>query len=345
MTTPLIVFRCDASPLLGAGHVARCTALAESLREQGWRIVFVTGPETLSSFPQLSEMGFEVKILDQARLHDPAAIHAVLGQRADFAVIDHYDYDAGYERRCRAWCDRVVVFDDGTGRRHDCDVLIDSAVENGAASYASFVPPNTELLTGPEFALLRRQFLECRERALARRDSGAVNRILVSYGASDPVDATSVTLAGIRDLATSLQVTVAISSKAPHLERVRSNLGPGMRLQLDVTNMAELMTESDIAIGAGGATAYERAVLGLPAIVVAIVENQRGVCGTMVKAGAALDGGELDDGLPARIPDLLRRLVHDGSFRLKMSQAASALIDGRGALRISNVFERMRVSA
>ena len=342
MTKPLVVFRCDASPRLGAGHVTRCAALAENLRDRRWQVVFATGPETLSSFPQMSDGGFELKLLDQSSLHDPTAVQTVLGRRADFFVIDHYDYDEEYERQCRNWSDHVVVFDDGTGRRHDCDALIDSAA---TTNYETFVGPVAKLLTGPKFALLRKRFLNAREKALTRRNGAQVTNILISYGATDPVDATSVTLASLSKVIAGSRVTVAISSKAPHLDRVRSHLGSDMRLLLDVSDMAELMTEADIAIGAGGATAYERAALGLPTIVIAIVENQRGVCRTMVEAGAALDGGELDAELPARLPDLLRRLVEDRSLRSDMSRSASILIDGLGAERIAGAFEDMRAGA
>ena len=41
-------------------------------------------------------------------------------------------------------------------------------------------------------------------------------------------------------------------------------------------NLAKLMVNSDIAIGAGGVTTLERMCVGLPSIVISIAENQEG---------------------------------------------------------------------
>lgn len=47
-----------------------------------------------------------------------------------------------------------------------------------------------------------------------------------------------------------------------------------MDLRVQVNNIAELMANSDLAIGAGGTTTWERCCLGLPAIVIGVAENQ-----------------------------------------------------------------------
>jgi spore coat polysaccharide biosynthesis predicted glycosyltransferase SpsG len=47
------------------------------------------------------------------------------------------------------------------------------------------------------------------------------------------------------------------------------------------------MAQADLAIGAGGSSAWERCVLGLPSLVVRLAANQNGVVDTLVRAGAA----------------------------------------------------------
>jgi UDP-2,4-diacetamido-2,4,6-trideoxy-beta-L-altropyranose hydrolase len=332
MTAPLALFRCDASPAIGAGHVTRCLALAEELNDSGWRICFAVGPETIPTLPALAENGFEVRVLDGAD-HGPDALRAEVLGRADLLVVDHYQCDAAFEKACRSFARKILVLDDATGRKHDCDVLIDAAA-TGPQSYAKHVPDHARILTGPTYALMRRSFVSHRAEALARRDGRPVKEILVSCGATDPMNATSLVLGALDDIARDFVVTVVLSSRGRYVDAIRERLRGKARLLLDAEDMADLMTNADLAIGAPGASAYERAVLGLPTVMVTLAENQRGIARLMEKAEAAVDGGALDDGFVPRLRRVVERLLADSGARKRLSEAASALVDGRGATMV-----------
>jgi len=326
------VFRCDASPDIGAGHVMRCLAIAEAMRPAGWRAVFATGSQTLATVPALAGPGFEIEILpDGANDADQLAQRFRSG--ADLLVADHYGRDASFERACRTWARRILVLDDATGRDHDCDLLLDAAA-TGPALYRDRVPAHAQLLLGPAYATLRPQFLAMRATALARRDGRPVRNILVSLGATDPMNATSLVLDALDDIITEVSTVIAMSSSAPHREDVRGRLRGRGRLVLDPTNLPELMTEADLAIGAAGASSFERAVLGLPTVLLRLADNQRGLAALLCSAGAADDGESIEVDLRGRCRDAVVRLIADRDARIAMAQAASSLIDGRGAERI-----------
>ena len=329
---PLVLFRCDASPNIGAGHVSRCLALAEAFAEAGWQIRFVVGAETVSTAPALSKRAYAVHVL-AGNESDVEALRAQASEGADLLVVDHYGREAAFEMACRAFARKIFVLDDATGRRHDCDILVDAAAPS-AESYAGLVPAHARLLTGPDYALLGRAFLVQRAAALARRDGRPVAEILVSCGATDPANATEVVLDVLAEVAPSASVTVVLSSTAPHAARIRARAGGNFRLILDAENMADLMANADFAIGAPGNMAFERAALGLPSIQITLADNQRGVARLLVEAGAALDAGAIDDGLALRLRGLLRTLLADGAERNRLGQAGSRLVDGRGATRI-----------
>jgi RimJ/RimL family protein N-acetyltransferase len=94
------------------------------------------------------------------------------------------------------------------------------------------------------------------------------------------------------------------------------------------------MTGADLGIGAGGTTAYERAALGLPSVMLTLAENQRGIARLLTKAGAAVDAGPFDDGLALRLRALLPAILSDSAARVRLGTAAAGMIDGRGGLRI-----------
>ena len=89
--------------------------------------------------------------------------------------------------------------------------------------------------------------------------------------------------------------------------------------------MAELMANSDLAIGGAGSTAWERCCLGLPSIMIDLAKNQQLVAETLSKAGAALlvTKSEL-----VHIENLLVQL--DKSRLNKLSDSAAKIVNGQG---------------
>lgn len=330
---PVALFRCDASPLIGAGHVVRCLALAEALDEAGWRICFLVGNETISTVPALATSGFDVRMLGDTG-DDLKALREEGSRRVGLLVVDHYQRDAVFERACRTFAQKILVLDDSTGRSHDCDILVDAAAKS-ASVYTERVPASARVLAGPGYALLRRSFFAHRDAALKRRDGSPVKEILVSCGATDPGNVTAAVLDALDEVVDEIAVTVVLSSRAPHLDAVSKRLRGKARLLVDAGNMAELMTNADLAIGAAGSTAYERAVLGLPSILVTVAANQREIARLMADAKAAVDGGAVDKDLPLRLRQRTAALLKDGTARRNLAGAASALVDGRGAIRIA----------
>lgn len=329
---PHAIFRCDASPVIGAGHVSRCLALAETFSDAGWRISFVVSSETLRTFPGLGTNGFRLHVVGEAET-DVGAMRTEAGGTADLVVVDHYGRDAVFEAACRPFARRLLAFDDMTGRHHDCDFVVDAAAK-GPDQYRAHVSKRTRVLAGAAYATVRKSFPAARSAALARRDGRRVRNILVSCGATDPANATVAVLGALDTVPIDTAVTVALSSKAPHIDAVRANLRPQARLVTDADNMAELMTAADLAIGAPGATSYERAVLGLPTILVTLAANQSSIAAMMIEAGAAVDAGMLDRTVRQRLRTLIASLSKDFELRIHMARAAAALVDGRGPSRI-----------
>jgi UDP-2,4-diacetamido-2,4,6-trideoxy-beta-L-altropyranose hydrolase len=329
---PRALFRCDASPAIGGGHVSRCLAIAEALADAGWHVAFAVGRGTVATVPAVAAEKFAVHELTGNAEHEPATLRSQYPDGVDLLVTDHYQRDIHFEEACRTFARQILVLDDATGRRHDCDFLLDAATSD-CSVYAGGVPAQARLLLGPAYALMRRSFVARRGEALARRDGRPVEQILVSFGATDPWNATPVALDALADLPDSISITVALSSRAPHLDAIRQKSRGQMQIVLDA-DMAKLMTEADLAIGAPGASSYERAVLGLPSIAVTLADDQRGAARVLTEAGAAIDAGRFDATLPSRLGRITQRLIDDAAARSRMTEAAAVLVDGRGSRRL-----------
>ncbi len=331
-----VLFRCDAGPLKGTGHVYRCMSLADTLAWLGWRCRFAVAPGSLEVVPGLARWD-PLRLPDDSEADAAAEVAALSALSADLLVVDHYERDAAFERSCRGAFRRILILDDAPTRSHDCDLLLDCTPGRVAADYAGLVPPDAQLLCGPTFAPLRPEFGRARSAALARR-GGSVRRVLIAVGGSDASGATALAVSAVRAALPSVAIDVIAGSAAPDLPLIREAVaaaGKGCVLHVDPPTMATLMTEADLAIGAPGSTSWERCTLGLPTLLFTIAENQRSNAAALARARAADDLGPPDGWTFERLAARILSLCHAPERLRRMAQAAAALTDGKGALRVA----------
>jgi RimJ/RimL family protein N-acetyltransferase len=134
-----------------------------------------------------------------------------------------------------------------------------------------------------------------------------------------------------------LEATVVVGGSNPHyesLQKAAAGFAGAIRLQRDVSNMPELMAWADVAISAAGTTCWEMCVLGLPAILIDLAENQRPIALALERRAIAIHIGDPADVTPAAIADKLEWLLFSTENRAAMSRRARLLVDGRGSGRV-----------
>lgn len=328
-----VVFRADGGPAIGSGHIMRCIALASAFSAGGWKIGFAATSESFKSIAAFDAAAFEKLTVSGDQAAEPAQLATKWPEGCDILVVDHYGRDENFERNCRPWAKRVIAIDDLANRKHDADMLADSGAGDGEA-YRALVPERREVLAGPRFAIVHSDFLLARDVALPRRDGRPVARILVSFGQVDPNNATSLALDAIEQAGFSGAVDVVLGQSAPHLAAIRRRVKGRVTLHINAGNMPALMATSDLSIGAGGTTSFERCCLGLPSLMIEIADNQRGVIAVVANACAALAAGPQASLTKESLAEMLKTLLADAEKRIAMAQAGAALVDGRGRDRI-----------
>lgn len=350
-----VVFRADASLEIGAGHVMRCLTLADALRQRGVECHFLCREHPGHLVEWVRQKGYRVHVLPRgpagpveddgvahcawlggSQLDDVQACRAVLAElRPDWLIVDHYALDSRWERELKSCCGKLLVIDDLADRSHACDMLLDQTLGRDETHYRPWVPGHCVVLCGVKYALLRPEFAALRAASLKRRSVPRLLEVLVTMGGVDKGNATGQVLEALRfcQLPARSRITVVLGASAPWLSEVRS-LAQGMpwdtRVLASVSNMGELMADSDLAVGAAGATSWERCCLGLPTLMVVLADNQRLVASALEAAGAAwvLEG---DGDAVARLPEYMARLISDPGCLNTMSTVAAGLLDGRGA--------------
>jgi spore coat polysaccharide biosynthesis predicted glycosyltransferase SpsG/RimJ/RimL family protein N-acetyltransferase len=242
-----------------------------------------------------------------------------------------------------------MVIDDLADRPHACDLLLDQNLGRDAGDYDGLVPETCTRLVGPRYALLRPEFAAARPETLVGRTGRGLRHLLISMGGVDSGDATSAVLNALRDapLPVDLRITVIMGSHAPALKRVRAlarNMPRPTQVAVDVDDMAARMGAADLAIGAGGATTWERCALGLPSIILEIAANQAEISRAMVDAGAALTPGHLHaDKFAARLRAAVAETADHPRLAV-LSQNAAEICDGDGVGRVMRVLHPANVS-
>jgi UDP-2,4-diacetamido-2,4,6-trideoxy-beta-L-altropyranose hydrolase len=309
-----IVFRTDASLQIGTGHVMRCLTLAHALQERGAQCSFICREHPGNLIDQIRQHGFLVYALpcDQDwAMEEKSPSHAGwlgadwladaqesqvgAGETAiDWLIVDHYALDSRWEHAMRAHCRHIMVIDDLADRTHYCDLLLDQNLGRKSEDYSGLLKGKTKTLIGPQYALLRPEFAALRPQSLARRQNNPqLRRLLITMGGVDNDNTTGQVLDTLRGckLSADLRVTVVMGQHAPWLAQVQAQTAQlpwHTDVLVGVNNVAQLMVESDLAIGAAGGTAWERCSLGLPSLVLVLAKNQLAGTVALQVAGAAI---------------------------------------------------------
>ena len=330
----LAFLRADASKALGGGHIFRCLTLADALAANGWRCTFVCKAGTREAVPALGRSRHT--IVDLRSSDESDFLKALLSSGADLLVVDHYGLDARLEAACRPWARRIMVLDDGTGRRHDCDILLDQNLGARNCDYHGLVPAHCCLLTGPSYALLRPQFLRARRKALARRATDEpARRLLISLGATDPMNITTSVVAAAASLPLEIDVVLSTGSEQKQaVQDISAHTGLKVQLHADVDDMSALMTSADLAVGAAGSTSWERCCLGLPSLLLVLADNQRRVAESLSLSGAAKIIGAVQQFSTSEMLARLQELAANNTKRHAMAVRAASICDGRGTQRV-----------
>jgi len=340
-----LLIRADATTQIGLGHVMRCLALGQAWQDRGGRVVFATTCQSGRLRKRLTREGFELVLLDKSYPNpaDWEMTSQVLVENPDaWVVLDGYRLDSIYQCRIKKAGHRLLVIDDMAQLDYYyADVILNQNFHATKLHYRCAA--DTRLLLGTKYVLLRREFQKWRD--WKREIPDVARNVLVTMGGSDPDNATLEVLRAIEDAELGdLAVVAVVGAENPHFESIQHTARASrhaVRLLEDAENMAELMAWANLAISSAGTTCWELAFMGVPAVLVSLVENQDSSAAALVDQGAALSIAK-GDIRRADLVRILRQLLLSAKLRRGMSEAGRELVDGLGLLRAVSHLEGPR---
>jgi len=357
------VIRADIVQHIGIGHAMRCLAFAEwavdlsikpillckqhnefinkKINSLGGELVVISPCENTTSGTSYQHSHWlEGNELDDAELctNEINKLTLLHDNKAPlFIMVDHYALAAPWEKQLEK-ISPVLVVDDLSDRQHDCTWLVDQTFGKTRLDYESVIPARTETFIGSEYALLRKEFTQVQDKRNSI-DLSVSAKVLITLGGVDKNNDTQKIIEYFlakNGIKTHCQLTVVTSSSNPNIPQLEAitSCHESIKLIIDSNNMALLMTEHDICIGAAGATSWERCAIGLPTITVIIAENQTNIAENLANKKAIINLGKVTQLTQKMLVKAVEDLINNKKQLTNLVINSRKVCDGYGSQRV-----------
>jgi spore coat polysaccharide biosynthesis predicted glycosyltransferase SpsG len=333
-----VLLRADASPVQGTGHVMRCLTLSEELIRRGHQVILMTntsGVEWLEKLIQESQVQ-----VTRIRQHD-LPIEECLAPSPDAVVVDSYEI-SDEEISQLALKVPVLAIVDGDARGIVATKYLDHNLGAELEKWPDEVSDN--LLAGNTFALIRDAVL-AQKREKPWQIQEKLPHLVAVMGGSDPTGTIVRVALAISRLQGKCTATLVVSEK--WYEEVQELFvgQQGIEIISPTVELPRVLASADIAISASGTSAWELCSLGIPSILIAVVENQSQSLQRMIEHNLVLGidmtrGGTSD--VTTEVETMVCRLIENDGLRERLSWECAKYFDGLGKVRVVNVLEEIR---
>ena len=357
-----VVFRVDAGPKVGSGHLKRCLVLADAFFKSGAEIHFICSEgighfsdeiksrnyllTLISNVPDNKEnKNTEISVFE----HDiNETIRAISNwsYQVDWLIVDSYSLSYAWENSLNIWVNNICVIDDFVNRNHHCDILINqSRLGSTTDLYKGLVPNSCTTLVGEKYVLLDENYSI--KSKVPKKRSGSVKRVLVFFGGADSVNLTKKIMLLIIQIVKSgfLENKVVFDVVTTSINRNHDSIRGLCReyqffnFYIDLPNLISLMWNADLAIGGVGTTSWERLCLSLPSFVITLSDNQVEFAKMLANKNLITLFGHYDNFDEGHFKKSVVKVVNQGVNSL-ISENYNKFVDGLGAFRCVEAIRR-----
>ncbi|MFO7772810.1 MAG: NTP transferase domain-containing protein [Dehalococcoidia bacterium] len=332
--TRRVLFRCDGDASLGLGHVYRCLALADELRDRhGLGVAFAIAQGTTGiDLIRQADYPYEEQHGDD---NEDAWLEGVIQRLLpDVLILDiRTDLTRRSVDRWRSAGILIVTLDDPGDRRLSADLAFYPPVPQ--VQRLDWTGFTGQLYVGWEWVVLRQQFAHRGNRTNRQHPV-----VLVTMGGSDPAGLTLKAVKALDLLEEEFAAVLVLGPGFCHneaLDDVLRKVRRDFNLRHNVSDMWRLMREADLAVASFGMTAYELAAAGVPAVHLCLTDDHAEAASAFVQAGMAVSLGVFTNVTDHSLAQAVRRLLSDVPARLRMASTARQQVDGEGTKRIAGI--------
>lgn len=363
-TDRLVYIRTDGNSKIASGHLVRCVSLAHACAKLGMKVCFLVSDEQSESLlEKLADVRSDFSLIrlktgafDCLEQELPEVL-SLLKQNKDTHVIyflDSYYVTEKYLSALKplvktAYLDDLRLFDYPVHLLVNYDVISPAQMPAYQAAYQNA----EKLLLGSAYTPLRPQF-QCPPVSV-KKD---VSDILISTGGTDPCHFTLALMEQIlfssdpalAEFFRNLRFHIVIGSLNTDKEALY-RIGEEhshIKLYENLSDIASLMKDCDLAVSAAGTTLYELCALGIPSVSYSFAHNQLGTAHAFDEAGAIPYAGDIRTAhleTCRRIIQFIKNNACSSKIAYDKRKTAhvimNSLVDGKGAMRIAETLKNL----
>lgn len=337
-----IIFRTNAGPEIGLGHLNRCMAMAKML--DGFTCIFIgkiSDPAATATVRKIYEV---VELPVSCTKEEELVVLQARVAAKDVLVLDGYDFDDAYRTSVRSLCRRLVVVDDLAKGFIGADVVINHGSAAIATNYD--VGAGTALYLGFKYALLQPDFLTMASQPAIYRDRPAT--AFICLGGADPFNLTIKAIEAVLRVDGVKNINVVVGSSYVHGKALNAmlagNLGRAATINLESNvapaRMATLISESDVCLAPSSSIALEICAVGAALVTGTFVNNQRWLHDELILNQCAISIGNWGDAEVTEIANFVERALRPDTNR-EMIKNQKRAIDGRSGARVAAIFNQL----
>ncbi|MBG0859631.1 MAG: UDP-2,4-diacetamido-2,4,6-trideoxy-beta-L-altropyranose hydrolase [Bacteroidales bacterium] len=282
-----ILIRADGDGRTGLGHLVRCSALAQMLKDD-FDIIFYSRFIPGSLAFELRRNGFNVvRITNEKDFLASITPDKII-------IIDGYDFDTDYQRTIKYKDAKLICIDD----LHDKEFMADLIINHtpGVKPKDYMAQPYTQYALGPEYVLLRPVFLE---QAKKNRQVDKVETVLICFGGADPDGLTLkalITVSEFKKFNRIVVITGAAFNRKSEFDKILvSDPRISYRHNLSERQMVEALVDSDLAIVPSSGILFEALVAGCVVIAGMTTSNQKYLYESLRGTGLFIDANSFSN--------------------------------------------------
>lgn len=322
--------RTASGPEIGFGHLRRSIILARSLSDCGVPLFLVDSQDWWSQ-EQIASEGFSFvsRELDEIWFLFPNPKAILIDTRLE-AGLDHLVAEARNRKI------PVVSIHDLGLNPIPSDVLIDGSL---SPLFGDFSYRHATLCGGTPYQVLDPVYSSLHQRR--KQLNKKIKSVAVNLGGGNSGKYFEKVLEGLKLWEHKLDVIGVPGFTSWGQEILSQRDWSPIHFHWDSLPFDRILIQVDLAITAGGLSAYEALCTGTPLLALSRDHLQQITVTKLSQTGACMDLGLGDDLDPNKLPEVLSLLESSWEKRKSLSRRGKQIVDGRGAERVSWIIRRL----